>query len=140
MLAEVRAPGARAVVVNMWATWCVPCREEFPDLMRLRRTYGSEGLRLILVSTDFPDQTEPARRFLASQGVDFGSFIKQGDDASFIDGISPEWSGAVPATFIYDSRGELRRVRENRTTFEALENDIRPLLKGAAPTAKETSR
>ena len=43
----VRAGGARVVLLNVWATWCAPCREEFPDLMRLRREYRERGLRLV---------------------------------------------------------------------------------------------
>jgi thiol-disulfide isomerase/thioredoxin len=60
VLAAVRAPGARAVLVNIWATWCVPCREEMPDLLRLRRTYADRGLRLILVSGDFVSDADQA--------------------------------------------------------------------------------
>src|SRR6266540_6434847 len=46
----------RVVLVNFWATWCVPCREEFPDLSRLQQNYGSRGLRILGVSTDFASQ------------------------------------------------------------------------------------
>src|SRR4029077_6980450 len=53
VLHAVRAPGARAVMVNVWATWCLPCREEMPDILRMRRAYAGRGLRLILVSGDF---------------------------------------------------------------------------------------
>src|SRR5512132_453152 len=45
-----RVPGARAVVLNAWATWCAPCREEFPDLVRLERTYRDRGVRVVLLS------------------------------------------------------------------------------------------
>jgi thiol-disulfide isomerase/thioredoxin len=57
ILMKVREPGATAVVMNIWATWCIPCREEFPDLMRVRREYERRGLRVVLVSADFPDQS-----------------------------------------------------------------------------------
>ena len=52
---EVRKPGASVTVVNVWATWCQPCREEFPDLLKLRRAYARQGLRLVLVNADFGD-------------------------------------------------------------------------------------
>lgn len=122
ILERVREPGATAVVMNVWATWCTPCREEFPDLMRLRHDYERQGMRLVLVSADFPDQSEEARLFLTRQGVDFSTFLKTGKDMEFINGLEPRWSGALPATFVYDGRGILRSFREGRTTRAALES------------------
>lgn len=122
ILEKVKEPGATAVVMNIWATWCTPCREEFPDLMRVRREYERRGLRLVLVSADFPDQSEEARQFLTQQGVDFPTFLKTGKDMEFINGLNPRWSGALPATFVYDGRGALRSFREGRTTHAALES------------------
>src|SRR5881628_1030482 len=69
VLGAVREPGARAVLVNVWATWCQPCREEFPDLMRVARENRARGLRLVLVSADLDDANGQIRAFLAQQGV-----------------------------------------------------------------------
>ncbi|HET9327275.1 MAG TPA: TlpA disulfide reductase family protein [Candidatus Eisenbacteria bacterium] len=118
----MKEPGATAVVMNIWATWCTPCREEFPDLMRVRREFERRGLRMVLVSADFPDQSEEARQFLSQQGVDFPTFLKTGKDMEFINGLNPRWSGALPATFVYDGHGALRSFREGRTTHAALES------------------
>src|SRR5579859_3044132 len=52
----VRDPGAKVVLVNMWATWCGPCREEFPGLVRVSQKYSGQGLKTILVSADDTDQ------------------------------------------------------------------------------------
>ena len=118
----VHRPGASATLVNVWATWCAPCREEFPDLLRVHREYRDRGLRLVLVSADVPDQSEQARRFLESQGVDFPTYLKKEKDMEFIDGLDPRWSGALPATFVYDSSGRLRSFHEGRTTAAAFES------------------
>src|SRR5262249_50754559 len=89
VLRAVAEPGARAVMVNVWATWCMPCREEFPDVMRFYRAYRDSGLRLVLVSADFDESVGEARKFLGTQGVDFGTFLKKDDDMRFINRLSP---------------------------------------------------
>jgi thiol-disulfide isomerase/thioredoxin len=122
ILEKVTAPGAKATLVNVWATWCAPCREEFPDLLRVHRAYRDRGMRLILVSADVEDQSEQARRFLDQMGIDFPTYLKGQKDMEFIDGLDPRWSGALPATFVYDADGRLRSFHEGRTTEAAFES------------------
>src|SRR5206468_6225241 len=55
----------RVVLVNFWATWCPPCRDEFPDLSRLQRKYASQGLRVLGVSTDLGSQMPAVEKLLA---------------------------------------------------------------------------
>ena len=107
ILDHVRRPGARATLVNVWATWCAPCREEFPALLRVARERAGDGLRLMLVSADFDDQAPAVRAFLAERAVSDTTYLKSGDDMSFINTLSPQWSGALPATFVYDEGGRL---------------------------------
>ena len=140
VLAAVRAPGASAVVVNVWATWCMPCREEFPDLLRLRRSYRDRGLRLVLVSGDFPSERDAVLTFLAEQGVDFPTYLKEGSDMAFIEALEPRWSGALPATFVYDSSGQLVHFREGKASYERLEQEVRDaLVRASRPAGKEPS-
>jgi len=107
ILARVRAPGARATLVNVWATWCAPCREEFPGLLSVARARARDGLRVMLISADFEDQVPAVRTFLAARAVSDTAYLKTGDEMQFINTLSPEWSGALPATFVYDGGGRL---------------------------------
>jgi thiol-disulfide isomerase/thioredoxin len=133
VLDEVRRPGASAVVVNLWATWCQPCREEFPDLVRLGREYRERGLRVVFVSTDFVAEREQALKFLASQGVGGRSFIKdEGSDMTFIDAIDPRWTGVIPATFLYDGTGRNRWFHEGKTDYATVKTQIEAVLADAA--------
>ena len=140
VLEEVRRPGAAVVLVNVWATWCVPCREEFPDLLRLRRDHEQRGLRLVLVSADLSDQREDARAFLAAHGVDFPTFHKDAPDAAFIEALSPAWSGALPATMLFDARGTLRNTWESKRTYAELAAIIEPFLRDVPPTPTSDRR
>ncbi|MCC6652261.1 MAG: TlpA family protein disulfide reductase [Candidatus Eisenbacteria bacterium] len=54
ILARAKSPGAQATLVNVWATWCGPCREEFPGMLAVARRHP--GLRVVLVSADFDAQ------------------------------------------------------------------------------------
>src|SRR5437867_9588711 len=69
ILALARDGRARATLVNVWATWCEPCREEFPELVEAANAHRADGVRLVLVSTDFDEQVPDVRHFLESHGV-----------------------------------------------------------------------
>jgi hypothetical protein len=95
-------------------------------------------VRVLLVSADFDNRLPAVRRFLARQGVDFPSFLKEGDDMHFINTLSPQWTGALPATFIYDAEGRLRYFHEGKATFALLEDRLLGILSSkAARPAKE---
>lgn len=124
----MRASKARVVLVDVWATWCVPCREEFPDVMRLRASYKDRGLEVILVSTDFRDSLDDARIFLAERGVDFPTYLKSGNDLEFIDQLDPAWGGALPANFVFEAGGVRRQSLFGKSSYEKLERAVLDVL------------
>jgi len=127
---RIAAERGRVVVVNFWATWCEPCREEFPDLVEFDRRYRSRGLTFLSVSLDDPDQRDTqVKQFLAEQKPSFAVFLKTaGDPDQFINGVDPAWSGVLPATFIYDRSGRRRHAIFQPQTLAQLEQRIQPLL------------
>jgi thiol-disulfide isomerase/thioredoxin len=140
VLDEVRRPGARAVLVNVWATWCTPCREEMPDLVRLHRDWADRGFRLVLVSGDFEEDAEAAREFLGSVGVDFPTLLKTQADMPFIDGLDERWSGALPATFLYDGNGKLVDSWEGKADAATLRSKVARVLEAAPPPDEKERR
>lgn len=120
IVAEVRKPGASAVLVNVWASWCTPCVEEFPDLLHVARELSPKGLRLILVNVDFPGSENETTAFLTKQGVDFPTYARTGKDEAFVDGLEPKWSGAIPATFLYDDSGKLVKYWEGKASYPVI--------------------
>jgi thiol-disulfide isomerase/thioredoxin len=100
----------RPLLVNFWATWCAPCRDEFPDLVQIRAQYAAEKLDFVLVSLDDPSDIATAvPDFLAeARATAFPSYLlRAGDDNAAINLVDPGWSGELPATFLYDRSGAL---------------------------------
>jgi thiol-disulfide isomerase/thioredoxin len=118
------------LLVNFWATWCVPCREEFPDLSKLQQRHGPAGLRLIGVSTDFAKERAAVRKFLAEQRPPFPNYRKKsgGDDQVFIEAVDPSWGGELPFSILYDRSGKKVRAISGKVPIAATEREIRKLL------------
>ena len=93
--------GNKAVLLNVWALWCVPCVEEFPMIVDLDRK--NHDLKVIFVSADFEEQLEEVKFFLKQNGV-LSSYIKKEKDDSFISAIHPNWTGGLPFTVVYSKK------------------------------------
>ena len=119
----------RVLLVNFWATWCEPCREEFPGIVRLHKTYRARGLSVVAISMDEPESVAAIQQFLKSQGAEFGSYRHDFRDfAMFIDSINPRWGGGIPSTFLYNREGKLVSSWLGATHYEAFERAVLPLL------------
>jgi len=129
LLARVADGRASVTLVNVWATWCGPCREEFPALVAVARRHRSEGVRLLLVSADYADELPAARQFLEANGARDTSYIKDEPDMAFINGVHPAWSGALPATLLYDAHGRLLEFWEGGADSARFERAVTNALK-----------
>ena len=119
----------------MWASWCIPCREEFPALIGVARAHAGRGLRLVLVSADFDDQLAAVHRFLSAQGVGDTSYLQSGDTQAFINGMDRRWSGALPATFVYDRAGRMTAFWEGAADEARFASAVEAAL--GSPTGRE---
>lgn len=91
--------GEKAVLLNIWALWCVPCVEEFPMLVEFQK--NNTNLEVVFVSADFQDEFENVKSFLVKQGLKSNSYIKNEKDDIFINGINQQWSGSLPFIIIF---------------------------------------
>lgn len=131
ILDYVEAQDGKVRVVNFWATWCVPCIAEFPHFVRLERELAGRGVDVVFVSADFyPDEQLEAdvRAFLAQQGVDGVTFIKNEKDDPFITAFAAEWTGSLPATIVYGPDGTKAAFWEGATDYESLHDVVTTAL------------
>ena len=137
---EIDAPGlaaavakekGRVVLVNFWATWCVPCRQEFPDLVKLDKAYRSRGLTVIGVSTDLAKDLPAVEKFLASSKPDFANYRKKsgGDDQVFIEAVDEKWGGELPFSVVYGPDGKKAKVLSGKQSYASFEKAVAGLLK-----------
>lgn len=99
----------RPLLVNFWATWCEPCREEFPDLVRVDADYRPRGLAFITISLDDASQINGnVPQFLKEMGASMPAYLLNTPDPDeAIAVVDRAWFGALPATFLYDPRGQI---------------------------------
>lgn len=92
----------KIVVINLWAFWCAPCKEEFPDLVKFGKENKDEA-ELILISLDeTKDLDTKTKPFLAKNNVDFVSYYNAFEkDEKLIMMLDKNWEGAIPSTFFF---------------------------------------
>lgn len=94
----------QVVLLNIWATWCEPCRKELPSLERLYKTYGDKGLKLVAVSVDDYVSEDSIRKFANNFGITFEILH---DSASSVE--QAYQATGYPETFIIGREGTIRR-------------------------------
>jgi thiol-disulfide isomerase/thioredoxin len=122
----VQQRNGKILLVNVWATWCLPCREEFPDLVKLAETYQGSDIEIIGISADYPDEIESKiLPFLQEQKANFKNYVRNfEDDQVFINTINPKWSGALPVTVVYDRQGKQQVFHLGEADFETFRQKI----------------
>jgi thiol-disulfide isomerase/thioredoxin len=119
----------RPLLVNFWATWCDPCRDEFPDLVKIDGEYRPKGINFIAISLDDPPDLKTAvPEFLRQMHATMPAYLLNVPDPEpAINAVDKEWGGALPATFLYDAQGKIAfkhfgriDARELRAAIEKL--------------------
>lgn len=119
----------KPLLINVWATWCVPCREEFPDLVKLAGSY-KDKMDFVGISVDEIDEIDSKIiPFMKSFNVNFDIYVIDFDDVQdFINYFDEDWNGAIPATFIYDSKKKRVSTIIGKENYEFFESEIKKVL------------
>ncbi len=120
----------KVVLINFWATWCKPCVEEFPDIVKINNSFKEKDFKLVMVSLDFSEDLDSkTTNFLKKMKVDFltyyNGFAKDDDLINYMD---KNWNGGIPGTFIFDKEGKLTKTFIGKTSYEEFEKSIEDLL------------
>jgi thiol-disulfide isomerase/thioredoxin len=119
----------KVVVVNMWATWCVPCRKEFPLLVQLYQQYKSKGMELLAISNDDLQNLDDVKDFIKERHALFPTYIVDPHGANDLrEAIYPEWTGGLPSTFFFDRHGDLKGKIMGGVDREEFDAIIKPLF------------
>ena len=119
----------KTYVINFWATWCAPCVKELPYFETLNANYSDKNVEVILVSLDFPRQIETKLKpFLKKKALKSEVVVLDDVDAnSWIPKVNENWSGAIPATLIYNK--QKKAFYERSFNYEELENELKQFIK-----------
>jgi thiol-disulfide isomerase/thioredoxin len=126
---------SRPVLVNFWATWCDPCREEFPDLVQIDADYRAKGLDLIVVSMDDLSELKTSvPKFLGEVKATMPSYLLMAkDEAAFLESVTvvTDKNDAVvglPVTVLFDASGKIAYKRSGRIKPEVIRAEIDKLI------------
>ena len=117
--------GENLRLINLWATWCGPCVREYPDFMVLQQMYGGRNFEFVSLSTDKPDQTEKALKFLKKTHSPVRNYQYAGEDVyELVEAIDPAWNGAIPYTVLVAPGGEVVWRHQSDVDFLELKRAI----------------
>ena len=127
--ADLDALRGRVVVVNFWASWCVPCREEMPALEQASKAYAEAGRPVTVIGVDASDVRSEAAKFLDEVGATYPTVY---DQQGLRGGVAASWSvTALPQTWFVARDGSRAGRIAGRLTAEDLRGKVDELLAGS---------
>jgi thiol-disulfide isomerase/thioredoxin len=127
-LKKLLKPGSKPLMINFWATWCDPCREEFPDLVKINNLYKGKIDFLTVTLDDIADIETAVPKFLTQMKAEMPTYLLQANGEAAIAAISPDWAGSLPLTMLYKPTGEVAYMRKGPVHIADVKLEIEKLL------------
>ncbi|GAB5560319.1 MAG: hypothetical protein SynsKO_19660 [Synoicihabitans sp.] len=140
-VAALRANGSEKLrLINVWATWCGPCVEEFPDLTAIARKFSRREFELITISMDEPTHKRQVEQFLSKHRAVMSPKLKRSVEAegrttnnylytgasvdALAEALDPEWPGPIPYSVLVDQEGNVLYQKLGKIDPEVVRNEI----------------
>lgn len=138
---KILQPNGKPLLINFWATWCDPCREEFPDLVKIDNEFKGK-IDFITISLDDPEEiATTVPKFLASMKAEMPAYLlKTADESSVITSISKDWQGGMPFTVLFASNGDLAYSRQGLIKIDTVRQTLAGLINRGSQGPVELSK
>ncbi len=137
-LKKLLKPNGKPLLINFWATWCDPCREEFPDLVKLNGEYKGRVDFITVSLDDLDDIATLVPKFLREVKAEMPAYLlKTPDESAAITLVAKDWSGNLPLTVLYNAAGEPAYTRPGKFQYETLKDEVeKVVMQPSKATAK----
>ena len=135
LLKREAGESSRPLLINFWATWCDPCREEFPDLVEIDRAYKGK-IDFITISLDeLSEINRDVPKFLAQMKAEMPAYLlKTPDEEAAISTVAKDWQGGLPFTILFNAKGETVFTRQGKVKPDILRTELDKTIVPAAAT------
>jgi thiol-disulfide isomerase/thioredoxin len=133
-------PNGKPLLVNFWATWCDPCREEFPDLVRIDAAYKGKIDFITVSLDDLAEINRDVPKFLSEMKAEMPAFLlKTADESAVISAIAKDWNGGLPFTILYNEKGEIAYFQQGKVKTDVVKAEIEKLIASKPAALSETA-
>jgi len=113
----------KVIILDFWATWCVPCKEEIPSFIELQKKYGAKGLQVVGLSVD--DSQDMAKKYVDQMKMNYPVLLAEGKE-DILRAYDPIYS--IPVSVIIDRKGRIVTRHLGIATMKVFEEEITPLF------------
>jgi thiol-disulfide isomerase/thioredoxin len=140
LFADIQQLKRKGVVVNFWATWCGPCREELPMLAKISKAYKDRGITVLPVSVDEPDGQTKAASLLNEMGFEPPYYVVEPPVSAMKAAMYEGWQGNIPVSFLLGGDAQRRYFFNAQVYEEELTPKLDAFLAGTLPEGQSAFR
>lgn len=128
-LKKLVKPNGKPLIINFWATWCDPCREEFPDLVKIDAAYKGKVDLITISLDDLAEINRDVPKFLANMKAQMPAYLlKTADEDAAMKVVTQDWAGNLPMTIIFSPNGDTAYLRKGKLHFNDVTAEIDKVL------------